>query len=60
MKIRLSDAPVISRKLSGILFFMYVSLSDEAKFVDVRSRFFVQVAEFEEDLDKIFGVKNAF
>lgn len=47
---------MISRKLTGILFFIYVSLSVEASYCDKTSLLFLKVAELESVLDDIFDV----
>lgn len=48
--------PMISRKLTGILFFIYVSLSAEASYCDKTSLLFRKVAELESMLDDIFDI----
>lgn len=55
IKENIVNSPIISRKLSGTLFFMYYSLANESQYCEPRSTFFMQVAQVEKYMVSIFG-----
>lgn len=53
VKVLVKGADEISRKLAGLLFFIYTSISAEAKHTDYTNPLFIESGRLEDYLDKI-------
>lgn len=55
LKQKVSTNELISRRLTGVLFSLYVLLNAEAQYCKYDDKLFLKTAQFESDLSIIFG-----